>query len=544
MLGKLANIFGIEVANFFEGLSVELDEHSRVEGLLPKPQLIANNKSKLQLFYLNKRQVTPPHAIKSAIAAAFKAAGVGKLAYVLDIQLQPKKVDLNLSADKRKALVQDEAGIADKLFVSATQRSISGFFEVTQEQSKISAYKRPRDLEPTQPDKRIQFAKVDTSIRAYENEVKPPDSQLQAGESYTVQRVFLPAHLDTPDVISSRYGEDQINPTLENTLPPLSHELIQSANLEAHVPPTTLSDFNPHMTTPLSQSHPNTPRNPSPSQASKVRLPTPSKAVSVAFDTPTSLNWTLEQLRLAYIKSDFEQVQIPESMNVFNAQCLQPESFEAFFNKEQFSKMRVLGQFNLGFIVVNLIDTPELFLVDQHAADEISQFEMLCETTKLHMQPLVCPIVLKLQPHEEVLVTQHLSLFERFGFKLENDEDKASGEHLRVTALALTKNKLFDVEGIYEAISQLVEHSYVESADSLASLCRPSQFRSVMASRACRSAVMIGTELQAKHMQKIVHHLQDLKRPWNCPHGRPTMLHLSSLSQLQSQKKPASFKNL
>jgi DNA mismatch repair protein PMS2 len=280
------------------------------------------------------------------------------------------------------------------------------------------------------------------------------------------------------------------------------------------------------------------------SQASMVRLASSTNPAPAAYDVPTTLNWTLDQLRLSFIKADLTLVQIPESMNIFSTECLQSDNFESFFNKDQFPRMQVLGQFNLGFIVVNLQDTPELFLVDQHAADEISQFEMLCETTKLHMQPLVLPILLHLQPHEEILVSQHLSLFERFGYKLHCDLDRPSGERLSVRALAFTKSKLFDVEGVYEAVGQLVQHSYVESEDALVNLCRPSEFRSVMASRACRSAVMIGTELPHPHMTKIVHHLKELKRPWNCPHGRPTMLHLSSLLKLQSTKEAARLGNL
>eukprot|EP00914_Ancora_sagittata_P014277 GHVO01027841.1.p1 GENE.GHVO01027841.1~~GHVO01027841.1.p1 ORF type:complete len:174 (-),score=34.99 GHVO01027841.1:145-666(-) len=47
-----------------------------------------------------------------------------------------------------------------------------------------------------------------------------------------------------------------------------------------------------------------------------------------------------------------------------------------------------------------------------------------------------------------------------------------------------------------------------------------------MASRACRSSVMIGTCLDHPRMLRIVRAMGDLSHPWNCPHGRPTMRHL------------------
>lgn len=54
----------------------------------------------------------------------------------------------------------------------------------------------------------------------------------------------------------------------------------------------------------------------------------------------------------------------------------------------------------------------------------------------------------------------------------------------------------------------------------------------MLASRACRSSVMIGDPLRKNEMQKIVEHLADLESPWNCPHGRPTMRHLVDLTTL------------
>lgn len=68
------------------------------------------------------------------------------------------------------------------------------------------------------------------------------------------------------------------------------------------------------------------------------------------------------------------------------------------------------------------------------------------------------------------------------------------------------------------------------------------------ASRACRSAIMIGTALKAQEMQRVVNKLEHVEQPWNCPHGRPTLRHLVDLSpirqhsshqnNLKVQKKP------
>jgi DNA mismatch repair protein PMS2 len=58
------------------------------------------------------------------------------------------------------------------------------------------------------------------------------------------------------------------------------------------------------------------------------------------------------------------------------------------------------------------------------------------------------------------------------------------------------------------------------------------------ASRACRSAIMIGTCLKTPDMRSVVDRLQHVDQPWNCPHGRPTIRHLADISQLTDSRHP------
>ena len=51
----------------------------------------------------------------------------------------------------------------------------------------------------------------------------------------------------------------------------------------------------------------------------------------------------------------------------------------------------------------------------------------------------------------------------------------------------------------------------------------------MLASRACRSSVMIGKPLASPAMQAMLDRMAGLVSPWNCPHGRPTMRHLYQL---------------
>lgn len=70
------------------------------------------------------------------------------------------------------------------------------------------------------------------------------------------------------------------------------------------------------------------------------------------------------------------------------------------FQKSDFARMAVLGQFNLGFIIAKL--GHELFIIDQHAADEKYNFERLQAITRLNRQPMLQPQRLEVTPAEAV----------------------------------------------------------------------------------------------------------------------------------------------
>lgn len=61
--------------------------------------------------------------------------------------------------------------------------------------------------------------------------------------------------------------------------------------------------------------------------------------------------------------------------------------------------------------------------------------------------------------------------------------------------------------------------------------CRPGKIQKLMASRACRSSIMIGQPLSSSHMRQVINHMTNLDNPWCCPHGRPTMRHLFSFTK-------------
>ncbi|KAF9622071.1 hypothetical protein IFM89_029355 [Coptis chinensis] len=180
---------------------------------------------------------------------------------------------------------------------------------------------------------------------------------------------------------------------------------------------------------------------------------------------------------------------------------------ERLFNKQDFGRMKVIGQFNLGFIIGRL--DQDLFIIDQHAADEKHNFERLSQSTILNQQPLLQPLRLELSPEEEIVATMHMDIIRKNGFTLVDELDAPPGQRFKLKAVPFSKNITFGAEDVKELISTLSDSqgectmmsSY--KMDSLDSIC-PSRVRAMLASRACRSSVMIGDPLGKNEMQKVI----------------------------------------
>lgn len=199
--------------------------------------------------------------------------------------------------------------------------------------------------------------------------------------------------------------------------------------------------------------------------------------------------------------------------------------------KSDFEEMNVVGQFNLGFIIVTrqAQGKYDLFIIDQHASDEKYNFEMLQKTTTFKSQRLIAPLPVELSVIDELLVMEHLDVFEKNGFKLIINEQEDQGAKIEIVSLPVSKRTLFNVDDFHELIYLIKENSGLHRNN-----IRCSKIRSMFAMRACRSSIMIGKPLAKTTMTKVVRHLSELDKPWNCPHGRPTMRHLMELKDWNS----------
>ncbi|CAN0160804.1 unnamed protein product, partial [Phaeothamnion confervicola] len=148
-------------------------------------------------------------------------------------------------------------------------------------------------------------------------------------------------------------------------------------------------------------------------------------------------------------------------------------------------------------------------------------------------------MALDMSAAEEMTVLEHLPVFEKNGFRFDIDDDALPGKKLKLAAVPFSKGTQFGAEDVRELASILcslppnspVETDPQQTTRTLQTpgTANPGQARAMFASRACRKSVMIGTALDHGRMRRLVAQMADVDQPWNCPHGRPTMRHLTDL---------------
>ncbi|KAG5466742.1 hypothetical protein LSCM1_00918 [Leishmania martiniquensis] len=191
-----------------------------------------------------------------------------------------------------------------------------------------------------------------------------------------------------------------------------------------------------------------------------------------------------------------------------------------YFSKNSFKELRVIGQFNHGFIIA-VLPNGDMFVVDQHASDEKYNYERLIRAYEAAPQPLVQPVSVAMSAHEVDLAVEHKVALQHHGFRVDRGGDDTK---LLVYSLPVLPYDMVSASDVTELVQQLVQYG---------SITKP--LRAVwhsMATKACRSSIMIGTPLTIKRMKLILERLSELHQPWNCPHGRPTLRLLCNIADL------------
>ena len=178
--------------------------------------------------------------------------------------------------------------------------------------------------------------------------------------------------------------------------------------------------------------------------------------------------------------------------------------------------MRVVGQVGAAYIIA---EGPEgLYLIDQHAAHERILYEQLLaqwRQRQVASQGLVAPATVYLSPSQADLVEEHAALLAGLGFDVEPFGPGA----FQVRAVPALLGRADPAAALSAVVADL------ESAATPLQ----AQLEALALRRVCKSAaVKAGQTLSREEMEALIAQLERCETPHTCPHGRPTLIHLSA----------------
>lgn len=175
--------------------------------------------------------------------------------------------------------------------------------------------------------------------------------------------------------------------------------------------------------------------------------------------------------------------------------------------------LRVIGQLQNTYIATEGPDG--LYLIEQHAAHERVLFEKAREQQAcraIEVQGLLDPVAVEVTAEQQELLQSHREVFYENGFHLEQFGGRT---YLLRSVPAMLRQ-------------QDVTRVLAEILDSLGELQKSKWQESIALSLACHGAIPRGQSLSFTEMEELVHQLEETQSPRTCPHGRPTMIHITT----------------
>ena len=186
-------------------------------------------------------------------------------------------------------------------------------------------------------------------------------------------------------------------------------------------------------------------------------------------------------------------------------------------NKIKSLNLHPIGAINLTFIVAQGDDG--LYLIDQHAAHERINYEKVLkyfQEEKIVTTPLLVPMPIELTPTEFILVQKNLDLLKSMGFVL---------EEFGLNTFVFKEHPIWFKEGFEEEGLRRVIDMIIQSGANFDVM----KFRDRAAAMlACKMSIKANMSISLEVMQHLIDDLALCDNPYNCAHGRPTIINFSS----------------
>ena len=194
-----------------------------------------------------------------------------------------------------------------------------------------------------------------------------------------------------------------------------------------------------------------------------------------------------------------------EQQDLFDHRLLNPKTK---------SDIIIIGQLFETYWLVQFED--KFYMIDQHAAHEKILYERTVKTLankEITSQMVSPPLILTLNMQEAAKLAEYQDYFQELGFEIE----PFGGKEYAVSAVPANLYGLAEKDLFMELLDDL---EYVSGKNTEMILDK-------IASMSCKAAVKGNQRLSTAEAKELIEELLTLDNPYNCPHGRPTIISMS-----------------
>ena len=496
-------------------------EDIAISGVIGKPEIARSNRSN-QLFFVNKRYIKDK-TLTAATEQAYKGLiPIGKFGFVvLNLEMNPAKVDVNVHPAKLEVRFQEENKVFQSIYHAIKDTLLKGELvantdkgnaksENTIERTPLSFEERLKNIREAkresesgglfafrkQNEKQIEKyteeeSKIKTNIlediyenKKTENQTEEIPKALQQ-QTNAVEKIGNP--IDTSDVLEQL---KQMKTKMENELEKetIKTDGVKDTETEYNLEKDDKEEFNQ-----IKQKMEELNNNP--------------QVVSQDFNEMyTKLFGT------APIMEQEEEEKKDNAVDIIK------DNISVFETQEEFQKpaYKFIGIVFKTYIILEI--DKEMYILDQHAAHERIMYEKVkknyySEKTK-DSQMLLLPDVITLTHKEMDIAKENISMFEQAGFSLEEFGENT----IKLTGVPTVCVDLDTKELFLETLDEI---------NTVARTAKQEKEEKFIATVACKAAVKANMALTIEEVEKLMDQLLKLPNPFTCPHGRPTAIKMT-----------------
>ena len=226
-----------------------------------------------------------------------------------------------------------------------------------------------------------------------------------------------------------------------------------------------------------------------------------------------TINHIIESSYNNYYSSEIEKEDESTDINDKNEQLTLFD--DKFISEESIKKHRIIGQLFNTYWLIEFEN--KLFIVDQHAAHEKVNYERLIKKLRNNencSQDIYPPIVDSLSNAEAKYVTKYDENFLNVGFTIEH----FGGLDYTISTVPMELLSQNPADYFHEMLDELMEGKNSKETETV---------NLKIATMACKASVKGNMHLSVFEADKLISELLTLENPYNCPHGRPTIISFS-----------------